>query len=148
MCPDVNMSMKLKLDVSWWKMHITSFKLYYSDLIMATMESHITSLTIVYSTIYSDADKRKHQSFASLAFVRGIHRWPVNSPHKRPVTRKMFPFDDVIMDISKHVEHCFLSMCIMRAALVMHICDTRPRWVSNKRKEYYINIIYDNNWML
>ena len=34
---------------------------------------------------------------ASLAFVLGIHQWPVNSPHKWPVTRKMFPFDDVIM---------------------------------------------------
>ena len=45
----------------------------------------------------SDADQRKHQSSASLAFVRGIHRGPVNSPHKWPVTRKMFPFDDVIM---------------------------------------------------
>ena len=33
------------------------------------------------------------------AFVRGIHRWPVNSPHKWPVTRKMFPFDDVIMSL-------------------------------------------------
>ena len=41
--------------------------------------------------------KRKHQSSGSQAFVRGIHRWPVNSPHKWPVTRKMFPFDDVIM---------------------------------------------------
>ena len=41
--------------------------------------------------------QRKHQSFVSLAFVRGIHRWPVNSPHKGPVTRKMFPFDDVII---------------------------------------------------
>ena len=48
-------------------------------------------------TVYSDADQSKHQSSALLAFVRGIHRWPVNSPHKRPVTRKMFPFDDVIM---------------------------------------------------
>ena len=57
----------------------------------------ITSLTIVYSTVYSDADQSKHQSSASLAFVRGIHRGPVNSPHKWPVTRKMFPFDDVIM---------------------------------------------------
>ena len=64
---------------------------------MGTIASQITSLTIVYSTIYSDADQRKHQSPASLAFVRGIHRGPVNSPHKRPVTRKMFPFDDVIM---------------------------------------------------
>ena len=40
---------------------------------------------------------KKHQSSASLALVRGIHRWPVYSPHKGPVTRKMFPFDDVIM---------------------------------------------------
>ena len=36
-------------------------------------------------------------SSASLAFVRGIHRWPVDSPHKGPVTRKMLPFDDVII---------------------------------------------------
>ena len=42
-------------------------------------------------------DQRKHLSSTSLAFVRGIHQWPVNSPHKWPVTRKMFPFDDVIM---------------------------------------------------
>ena len=42
-------------------------------------------------------DQRKHQSSASLAFMRGIHRWAANSPHKRPVTRKMLPFDDVIM---------------------------------------------------
>ena len=41
--------------------------------------------------------RRKHQSSAPLAFVRGIHRGPVNSPHKWPVTRKMFQFDDVIM---------------------------------------------------
>ena len=64
---------------------------------MSAMVSQITSLTIVYSTVYSGADQRRHQSSASLAFVRGIHRWPVNSPHKGPVTRKMFPFDDVIV---------------------------------------------------
>ena len=66
-------------------------------LIMGPMASQITSLTIVYSTVYSGADQRKHQSSPSLAFVREIHRWPVNSPHKGPVTRKMFPFDDVFM---------------------------------------------------
>ena len=55
-------------------------------------------LTIVYSTVYSGADHRKHQSSASLAFVREIHRWPVNSPHKGPVTWKMSPFDDVTME--------------------------------------------------
>ena len=70
---------------------------YYNDVIMSAMASQITSLTIVYSTVYSGADQRKHQSSASLAFVRGIYRWPVNSPHKGPVTRKMFLFDDIIM---------------------------------------------------
>ena len=64
---------------------------------MSAIASQITSLTIVYSIVYSDADPRKHQISASLAFVWGIHRGPVNSPHKWPVTRKMFPFDDVIM---------------------------------------------------
>ena len=68
---------------------------------MTDMASQITRLTIVYSAVYSDADQRKHQGSASLAFVRGIHRWPVNSPHKGPVTRKMFPFDDTIMGIIK-----------------------------------------------
>ena len=64
---------------------------------MGAIASQITSLTIVFSTVYLDTDQIKHQSTASLAFVRGIHRRPVNSPHKWPVTRKMFPFDDVIM---------------------------------------------------
>ena len=71
--------------------------MHYIDVIMTTMASQITSLTVVYSTVYSDAGQRKHQSSASLAFVWGIHRGPVNSPDKWPVTRKMFPFDDVIM---------------------------------------------------
>ena len=75
-----------------------SLQRHYNDVIMDTIASQITSLTIVYSTFYSGADQRKHQSSASLAFVRGIHRRPVNSPHKWPVTRKLFPFDDVIMD--------------------------------------------------
>ena len=66
------------------------FFIHYSDIILGAMASQITSLTIVYSTVYSGADQRKHQSSASLAFVWGIHRSPVNSPHKGPVTRKMF----------------------------------------------------------
>ena len=53
-------------------------------------------ISSVCSTVCSDVDPRKHQSSASLAFVRGVHRWSVDSPHKGPVTRKMFPFDDVI----------------------------------------------------
>ena len=71
--------------------------LHYNDFIMSMIASQVISLTIVYSIVYSDADQRKHQSSTSLAFVQGIHLGPVNSPHKWPVTRKMFPFDDVIM---------------------------------------------------
>ena len=63
---------------------------------MGAMVSQITSLTIVYATDYLGADQRKHQSSASLAFVRGIHQRPVDFLHKWPVTREMFPFDDVI----------------------------------------------------
>ena len=47
---------------------------HYNDVILTTIASQITSLTVVYSIVYSGADQRKHQSSASLAFVRGIHR--------------------------------------------------------------------------
>ena len=72
-------------------------KFLYSDIMIGTIASQISSLTTVYSTVYSDTDQSTHQSSASLNFVRGIHRGPVNSPDKWPVTRKMFPFDDVMM---------------------------------------------------
>ena len=49
----------------------------------------------------SGVDQRKHQSYVSLPYGWGIIRWPMNSQHKWPVTRKMFPFDDVIMDSEK-----------------------------------------------
>ena len=65
---------------------------------MSAMASQITGVSIVCSIVGSGVDQRKHRSSASLAFVRGIHRWPVISPHKSQVTLKMFPFDDVIMD--------------------------------------------------
>ena len=90
-----------------WACHLTgiagatllcpAMKWHYNDVIMVAMASQTTSLTIVYWTVYSGADQIKHQSSVSLAFVRWIHRGPVNSPHKWPVTQQMFPFDDVIM---------------------------------------------------
>ena len=70
---------------------------HYDDVIMGAIASHITSLIIVYSTVYSDADQRKHLRVTGLCV--GNSPGPVNSPHKGPVTRKMFPFDDVIMYI-------------------------------------------------
>ena len=93
---------------------------HYNDVIMDVMVSQITSLTIVYSTVYSGADQRKHQSSASLVFVWGIHRWPVNSPHKWLVTRKMFPFDDVIM-VFRDNSTSISDMCI-------HLYERSKQW--------------------
>ena len=84
---------------------------HYGDVIIRVMASRMTRLTIVCSNDYAGADQRKHQSSASLAFMRGIRRWPVNSPHKVPVTRKTFPFDDVIMNL-KNLRPCKWGKCV------------------------------------
>ena len=101
----------------WCPSHVASL-VHCNDVIMGTMASQITSLTSVYSTVYSGAYQRKHQSSASLVFVSGIHRGPVNSPHKWPVTRKVFPFDDVIM----------------------------PQWVKSTRLSLHIGQHFNNTW--
>ena len=80
-----------------------------SDVIVSAVS--VTGVSIVCWIFCSGADQRKHQSSASLAFVRGTHR----SPHKGRVTRKMFPFDDAIMslnflgELSTFAELCILS---------------------------------------
>ena len=104
---------------------------HYSDVIMGRTASQITSLTIVYSTVYSGADQRKHQSSASLAFLWGIHRWPVNSLHKWRSTRKMFPFADVIMVIG-----CFKH----RLGLL------ELRWIVSSRDRYEFPPFYSGHW--
>ena len=78
--------------VIWYQWIAYPAKIHNNDVIMSTMASQITSVSIVCSTVCSSADQRKHQSSASLAFVNGIHRWPFDSPHKGPLTRKMSPF--------------------------------------------------------
>ena len=96
---------------------------HYNDVIMGAMASQITSLTIFYSTVYSGAYQRKLQSSASPAFVRGIHRRLVSSPHKWPVTRKMFPFDDVIMQqrlLLGDWDVCWLTKCKSRRILILN----------------------------
>ena len=94
--------------------------LHYDDVIMGTLASQITCLTV-----YSGADQRKYQSSASLAFVRRIHRSPVNSPHKGPVTRKMLPFDDVIRgNFQRHFNDKYLNHFLWNWSRVN---ATRPR---------------------
>ena len=94
--------------ITWWFFAENVLE-HYNHVILTAMASQITSLTIVFSNVYSGTYERKHQSSASLAFVREIHRWPVNFPHKWPVTGKMFLFDDVIMEISKVKWQSFCS---------------------------------------
>ena len=101
---------------------------------MGSIMSQITSLTIIYSIVYSDADQRKHQSSASLAFVRGIHRGPVNSPHKWPVTRRMFPFDAVIMRWNGH--HVNVSIPFMQNAVFFSV-----RRAKRERLNHYDDVI-------
>ena len=76
---------------------VTKHVQHYNDVIWARWRLKSPASWMFTQPFFQGADQRKHQRSASLAFVRGIHRWPVNSPHKGPVTRKMFPFDDVIM---------------------------------------------------
>ena len=109
---------------------------------MSAIASQITSLTIVYSIVYSAADQRKHQSSASLAFVRGIHRGPVNSPQKWPVTRKMFPFDDVIMDFPESKNHilCFglqIELCF-DVKQPVHKTISKERKINHTIYSYFV----------
>ena len=93
---------------------------------MSTMASQITSLTIVYSTITLSANHRKYPSSESLAFVRGIHRWPVNSPNKWAVTGKMFPFEDVIM-VYPHTDMIFY--CHSSTGYIGSQCGSGDKWL-------------------
>ena len=102
---------------------LMTWSFHYSNFIMGEIASQITSLTIDYSTCYSDKDQRKHQSSA---FVRGIHLGPVNSPHKGPVTRKMFPFDDAIMPVLNMLANPVLNV---EHGIVATFCSVR--WVVN-----------------
>ena len=69
--------------------------LHYNDVITTAMASQITDVSIVYSTVCSGADKINHSS-ASLVF---LGNWPVISLHKGPVTRRMFPFGDIVLTL-------------------------------------------------
>ena len=124
----------------------------YCDVIMGAMASQITSHTIVYSTVHSGVDERKHQSSASLAFVRGIHWWPVNSQQKWPVTRKMLPFDDVIM-WNKNISGDWLGQnrgfrwrapCVDKPSTAMVSTMQQKMSLSSRRRGFRFNSLGPN----
>ena len=106
----------LKIHTLWPYYVCVLIAQHYNDVIMSTMTSQITGFLIAYSNVCSGSDQRKYQSSVSLASVRGIHRWPVNFTHKGPVTRKMFPLDDVIM------KYDICSTCIPLMPYVTSCC--------------------------
>ena len=115
---------------------------HHNDVIINAMASQITSPTSVYSIVYSGADQRKHQSSASLAFVWGIQRWLVNSPHKRPVTRKMFPFDDVIVHAVSVYHNVMFNdeyfVFFIKFAILVQFCWNHEHWeISTKCNAYF-----------
>ena len=132
-CALMNITARYSWQVIMW---------HYNDVIMSAMTSQITGVSIVHLTVCSGADQRKHQSSASLAFVRGLHTWPVNSPHKGPVTRKMFPFDDVIMSTlvlvtawcHQPTSH-YLSQYWPRSMMTYGV--TRPQYVKSQDNNYW-----------
>ena len=95
---------------------------------------------IGHSIVYSAVNQRKQQSSASLAFVWWIHRWPVNSPHKRSVTRKMFSFDDVIIIITQLLCQKVNTLIFLTFLRVVHgggggqIIDPNRNLAPNKRQ--------------
>ena len=123
---------------------------------MGATAYQITSLTIVYSTAYSGADQRKHQSSVSQALVWGIHRGLVNFPHKWPVTRKMFPFDDVIMSwyvcIAYKLWHlnicslnCVPSICQQTIIPTGHLAIYIYIYNFDKKGWHHISYLWKNN---
>ena len=108
---------------------------HYNDVIMATMASKITGISMVCSVVCFGADQGKHQSSASLAFMRGIHRWPVNSPHKGPVMQKMFPIDDVVMNRSLHLNH---SLSPNKYQIILIVAFLLKYTLPAKNMEYFL----------
>ena len=143
------------ITIYWYRVSLTyitffiqlNSPIHYCDVMMGAMASQITSLTIVYSTVYSDADQIKHQSSAPLAFVRGIHREPVNSPRKGPVTGEMFPFDDVIMIeitmLRTHVKYTYWRQHQCNAIFSPHalrrIKTTATKYFYSCMQNFYIS---------
>ena len=135
-----NYIMVIMIDFSYKTNHCIRFTIWfdgkhYGDVVMGAIASQSISFTIVYSTIYSDVDQRKQPSSALLAFVRGIHRGPLNSPYKWSVTRKMFPFDDVTMishkigDICNHLNLCIGTIMLAHMTKFLICCGSRSQWI-------------------
>ena len=127
----------LRISDTTWRDKALEILAHYNGVIVGAMASHITNIAVVYSTVYSDVDQRKHHSSTSLALVRGIHRWPVNSTRKWPVTRNMFRVNDVIMSA---IFCCVMTLShylILRWTVIAH-----QYLRDHISMDFYVNILY------
>ena len=112
---------------------------HYSDAIMSAMASQITGVFSVYSTVCPGANQGKHQSSASLAFVRGMHQGTVDSRYKRAVTRKMFPFDNAIIYCQDNLTSSSSAQCQTLLPVdniaYCRYCEINPTEVTNSSNE-------------
>ena len=118
-----------------------------SAVIINAMASQISGVSIVCSNVCPGADQRKHQSSASLAFLRGNHRWPVDYPHKGPITWKRFPFDDVIM-CCRYMSIIYCSVVLGNGVLyfkvahgknIQHFVDESLDYIFHMQSLYFDN---------
>ena len=118
---------------------------HYSDVIMGTMASQITGVSRFSSTVCSWTDQRKHQSSASLSSVRGIHRWPMDSSHKGPVTQKMFPVDNVSMRFCKYhkskEDSNNMIMHILQGCLLAWGYSYQCKWSNPEEYGYHLPLL-------
>ena len=117
--------------------------LHYNDVIVSVMVSQITSVSIVYVRVCSGANQRKHQRSASPAFVRGIYRLPVNSPHKGTLTRKMFPFDDVIMWHDSKLKRVWLNTVLVALFVFVDLWFFMEIYIYSKPSDQHIFNIHN-----
>ena len=121
------MSAKQALGTGW---------LHYNDVIMSVFgasyhQPHGCSLKCAFGR-----RSTKTQKLRVTGLVREIHRWPVNSRHKGPVTRKMFPFDDVIMGsvessmLQWHSYLCTYRFLFHRSASNVILSLHVAKWIS------------------
>ena len=103
---------------------------HYNDVIMSTMGSQITGISIVYSIVYSGWSKQTSKLRVT-GLCGGNSRWPVKSPHKGPVTRKMVPFDDVIMHMSNMIEWKSVENRLRFLSVSAPMCKSLTRFLNH-----------------
>ena len=158
---DLGVDMKYILFGKFKMIYLSVPWLHYCDVIISVMASQITDVSIVYSIVYSGPDQRKHHSSAPLAFVRGIHRRPVNSPHKGQWRGKCFQlmtsscrcFTQLFHDLPRHISaaaRLAAGMCLVlsvRNTVVKSVSWRQYHPCCCQQRGFVANIKYKNHFL-